>query len=103
MGDAQLPEHSAISISTAFIRPIIIPANTSMNNSSRNGMAPIKTLMSLPRAALRDGDNIAWNNLLNYVRYNDLSNNANYSQAGTLVDIENFIDYLIIQIIRRQF
>jgi hypothetical protein len=45
---------------------------------------------------VRDGDNTAWNAMLNYVRNNDLSNSANYSHAGTLLDIESYIDYLIV-------
>jgi len=46
----------------------------------------------------RDGDDVAWNAMLDYVRNNDLSNNANYYQAGKKVDIQAFIDYLIVEL-----
>jgi hypothetical protein len=50
----------------------------------------------ITQSGVRDGDSDAWNAALNYVRYNDLSNNANYIQAGNLIDIKSYIDYLIV-------
>jgi CotH kinase protein/Lamin Tail Domain/Chitobiase/beta-hexosaminidase C-terminal domain len=47
---------------------------------------------------VRDGDYIAWNNTLNFCRYTDLSNITNYDQAGQMIDIVDFIDYLVIQL-----
>jgi len=51
---------------------------------------------------LRDGDDVAWNNLVDpnygYISTHDLSIAANYNYVAGKFDITNFIDYLIIQI-----
>jgi hypothetical protein len=46
---------------------------------------------------VRDGDNNAWNTTVDYIKNNDMSNQSNYLQADTLLDIKAFIDYLIIE------
>ncbi len=50
----------------------------------------------ITQSGVRDGDSTVWNAALNYVRYTDLSNQANYEQACKLVDVQGFIDYLIL-------
>lgn len=52
---------------------------------------------ALDRRELVDGDWDAWFALNDYARDNDLSNPANYATIGTMVDINNFIDYLIME------
>jgi hypothetical protein len=47
---------------------------------------------------VRDGDEIAWNTTLDFFRTHDLSIASNYEQAGQMVDILDFIDYLIIEL-----
>jgi len=47
---------------------------------------------------VRNGDSKAWNATIDFFRYNDLSITANYEQAGQMIDIVDFIDYLIIQL-----
>lgn len=47
---------------------------------------------------VRNGDSTAWNTTLNYVRYTDLTDTAVYTQASEMIDIVDFIDYLIIQL-----
>ncbi|TKJ33425.1 MAG: hypothetical protein CEE38_20705 [Planctomycetes bacterium B3_Pla] len=49
-------------------------------------------------SGLRDGSIAGWNDLLNYARNNDLSNNAYYQEVGRRLDIPAFIDYLILQL-----
>lgn len=46
----------------------------------------------------RDGDLDAWTVLLDYARTNDLSVARHYEEVARMLDIEAFIDYLIIQI-----
>ncbi|MFA5422328.1 MAG: lamin tail domain-containing protein [Phycisphaerae bacterium] len=50
----------------------------------------------ITQSGVRDGDSVTWNSMLNYVQYTDLSNQSNYEQACTLVDVQSFIDYLIL-------
>lgn len=47
---------------------------------------------------VRDGDDVAWNALLNFALTEDLSNPATYNQMATMIDVDAFIDYLILQI-----
>jgi PKD repeat protein len=49
------------------------------------------------RRELVDGDWDAWNALNEYAATHDLSDPANYATIGTMMDINNFIDYLIIE------
>jgi hypothetical protein len=51
----------------------------------------------ITQSDVRDGDSNAWNAAVNYIRNNDLSNSANYTQAGNLLDIKAYIDYMIIE------
>ncbi len=46
----------------------------------------------------RDGDKVAWYAMLDYVNGTDLSNNLNYYKASKRVDIQAFIDYLIVEL-----
>jgi len=48
--------------------------------------------------AARNGDYTAWNAAQNYVRNTDLTNTASYAKAGEMIDIVDFIDYLIVQL-----
>ncbi len=52
----------------------------------------------ITQRAVRNGDATAWNAALNFCRYTDLSDTSNYAQAGEMIDITDFIDYLIIQL-----
>lgn len=52
----------------------------------------------ITQSGVRDGDNVAWNNLLNYANSHDLSNTADYEYVASRLDIPTFIDYLILQI-----
>src|SRR5699024_9115371 len=36
-----------------------------------------------------------YNNLLNFVKYNDISNTNNYNKVKEMLDVENYIDYWI--------
>ena len=52
---------------------------------------------SVDRRELVEGDWDAWLALRDYVANNDLSNPSNYATISMMVDIDNFIDYLIIE------
>jgi hypothetical protein len=52
----------------------------------------------ITQSDVRDGNEVAWNAMLDYVRSNDMSNNTNYQEAGNRVDIKGFIDYLILEL-----
>ncbi len=47
---------------------------------------------------IRDGDAVAWNELLNYARNNNLSNDTHYQYVSKRLDIPAFADYLILQL-----
>ncbi|MGD8499815.1 MAG: lamin tail domain-containing protein [Phycisphaerales bacterium] len=47
---------------------------------------------------IRDGDTLAWNDLLNYARNHDLSNEVHYQEVSRRLDIAAFADYLILQL-----
>jgi hypothetical protein len=49
-------------------------------------------------SGIRDGTIAGWNEMLNYARSNDLSNDAHYQEIGRRLDIPAFIDYLILQL-----
>lgn len=49
------------------------------------------------RRELVDGDWDAWFALNDFAQNNDLSDPANYATIATMLDIDNFIDYLIIE------
>jgi len=52
----------------------------------------------IDQSGLRDGDRIVWNSLLNYIGSHNLANNVDYEYVGSMVDIQEFIDYLILEI-----
>ena len=47
---------------------------------------------------IREGDSAAWNNLRNVVANRDLSDPSNYQAATEVLDIDNFIDYLLVNV-----
>ena len=47
---------------------------------------------------IRDGDTVSWNNMINYARGNNLSDDAHYEEMGKHLDIPAFADYLILQL-----
>ncbi|MHC4560871.1 MAG: lamin tail domain-containing protein, partial [Planctomycetota bacterium] len=47
---------------------------------------------------IRDGDSLAWYDLLNYARSHNLSNEAHYKEVSRRLDIPAFADYLILQL-----
>jgi len=49
-------------------------------------------------SGIRDGNIAGWNEMLNYARNNDLSNDTHYQEVGRRLDIPVFIDYLILQL-----
>jgi len=46
----------------------------------------------------KEGNEARWNELLSFIQNNDLQLNKNYEMLTQLIDIENFIDYNIIEI-----
>ncbi|HRT51273.1 MAG TPA: lamin tail domain-containing protein [Anaerohalosphaeraceae bacterium] len=47
---------------------------------------------------VRNGDSVDFNNMRNFVRNNSMAVDANYRRAADWIDIDDFIDYLIIQL-----
>lgn len=60
-------------------------------------IANVKELADLEGEAT-DGDNVAWQELIQYVKSHDLSVPAYYEEAATRVDVTDFIDYLILNL-----
>jgi hypothetical protein len=52
----------------------------------------------ITQAGVRDGDSMAWDNLLSYANGHNLSNMADYEYVASRLDIPSFIDMLILQI-----
>jgi len=52
---------------------------------------------------VRDGDSVAWDDLINYATSHDLSNTAYYEYVAGKFDIPLFVDYLILQIYSSNF
>jgi hypothetical protein len=50
------------------------------------------------RGGVRDGDAVAWNDLVNYVNSHDLFISSNYNTVAGKMDITNFIDLLTLQV-----
>lgn len=46
----------------------------------------------------KDGDDIEWNNLHRWLLRNDVSTAANYAEIQSMVELENFTDYIILHI-----
>lgn len=49
-------------------------------------------------SGIRDGTIAGWNEMLNYARSNNLSNDTYYQEMSKRLDITAFIDYLILQL-----
>jgi len=49
-------------------------------------------------SGVRDGDAVSWNNMINYARSNNLSDDTHYEEMGRRLDIPAFADYLILQL-----
>jgi len=49
-------------------------------------------------SGVRDGDAVAWNDMMNYARNHNLSDEAYYREMAGRVDIPAFADYLILQL-----
>ena len=47
---------------------------------------------------IREGDNVKWNEMLSYITGNDMASASAFANASTLLDIDNFIDYLIVNV-----
>jgi len=47
---------------------------------------------------VRDGDSVAWNEMLDYARSHNLSDSVYYQELARRLDIPAFIDYLILQL-----
>jgi len=47
---------------------------------------------------IRDGDTVSWNEMINFARNNNLSDEMNYQEMGKHLDIPAFADYLILQL-----
>ncbi len=52
----------------------------------------------IDQSGVREGDSIAWNNLISYATSHDLSDMDEYEYVAGMLDIEEFIDYLILEI-----
>ncbi len=50
-------------------------------------------------AEVKEGDLVAWTALLNFVRNNDLAQTANYAELTSKIDLDNFIDYNVFNVI----
>jgi hypothetical protein len=57
----------------------------------------------ITQGGVRDGDNVAWNNLVNYATGHNLSNTTYYNYVADRFDITQFVDYLILQIYSSNF
>lgn len=57
----------------------------------------------ITQGGVRDGDDIAYNNLLNYASGHDLSITAYYNYVAGLLDVTRFVDYLVLQIYSSNF
>lgn len=55
-------------------------------------------LLKEPEVRIKYGDNKDFLEMLDFVKNNDLSIDSNYEKISELVDIDNFIDYNILQI-----
>jgi len=49
-------------------------------------------------SGIRDGNTVSWNEMINYARNNNLSDDTNYQEMGRRLDIPAFADYLILQL-----
>ena len=47
---------------------------------------------------IRDGNTVSWNEMINFARNNNLSDDTNYQEMGKRLDIPAFADYLILQL-----
>jgi len=47
---------------------------------------------------VREGDSVKWYEMLSYITGHDMATANNYATAGTLIDLDNFIDYLVVNI-----
>jgi len=52
----------------------------------------------ITQSGVRDGNSTAWNALVNYAKTHDLSVNSYYQQVANKLDIQAYIDYLILEI-----
>ena len=50
------------------------------------------------RSQVRNGDDVAWIALLDFAQMQDLSNQALYDQMASMIDVDDFIDYLILEL-----
>ncbi|MDR1620604.1 MAG: lamin tail domain-containing protein [Clostridiales bacterium] len=48
--------------------------------------------------AISHGSNVEWLELMNYIRNNDLSNQAHFDHVASLMDTGSFMDYMILEI-----
>lgn len=53
------------------------------------------------QSEVKEGDGTAWNNFHNWYASNDLSVDANYQQLQTMVDLDNFTNYMILNMWQR--
>ncbi len=53
---------------------------------------------TLPWGNIKEGDKIAFNELFNFIESNSLLNSSNYDYVESLIDIEEFLNYHIVQI-----
>ncbi|MGD0078777.1 MAG: FN3 associated domain-containing protein [Sedimentisphaerales bacterium] len=57
----------------------------------------------ITQGGVRDGDNTAFNNLVNYAASNNLSITTYYNYVADRFDITQFVDYLVLQIYSSNF
>jgi len=51
-----------------------------------------------PFGDFQGGDRVVWNTMNNFIRGNSMTSQANYEQAADMLDLVNFIDYLLVNI-----
>ena len=60
-------------------------------------MTAMKIGILLIMARISEGDDIAWNELLTYLSSHNLDNLNNYIEAATMMDMVNYIDYILAE------
>ena len=63
-----------------------------------DGISPSSITLLEEDAQVIEGDSTGFLNMYSFMTTNDLADNGKYEEAKTKLDIENFIDYFIVQI-----
>ena len=66
--------------------------------ANHNGVDPDELDQLEASGDILEGDNQDYIEIINFIENNSLSDNGNYNHIADLIDIENFIDYYVVQI-----